>query len=282
MVVGFGRALSSGRERVEGGTMTKVWGGWNGVTSVMGRTDGDVVSMVGRMTLAKLGFEGVLGVGVYATLANVGFEGFARVTSQIFTLAKSLFFDSSWSYLFSITAPPAPFPTALHLNRAANTVLSGAPLQPRRQHHSQRRSASTAPPTPFLAALHFQTAPPTPFLAALHFQTAPPTPFSAALHFQTAPPSPFPAALRLNRAANTVSQRRSASTAPPSPFPAALHLNLVAHRVSSITLRSLQEYSGCQDDATKCYRINVPSTSPSEMSLSNETAWNTGGTKHVQ
>lgn len=39
-----------------------------------------------------------------------------------------------------ILAPPSVFPTALHLNCAANTILSGAPSQLLRQLHSQRCS----------------------------------------------------------------------------------------------------------------------------------------------
>ena len=77
-------------------------------------------------------------------------------------------------YLFSITAPSAPFPAALSLNRAAIFTPNGAPLQSRRHLHSQRSSASSSP-------------------------------------------------------------------------------HLAEHRVGSVTLRRLQEYSGCQDDATEYY-----------------------------
>ena len=114
-------------------------------------------------------------------------------------------------------------------NRAASTVPSGAPLQPRRQHHSQRRSASTAPPTPFPAALHFQTAPPAPLPAALRLnRTANTIPSGAPLSNRAASTIPSGAPLQPRRQHR--SQRRSASTAPPSPFSAALRFNPAALR----------------------------------------------------
>lgn len=134
------------------------------------------------------------------TLANCVFWSLPGVIRASAILAKTLFYRLPGSlhkfhlgkvaflrqfmviYLFSITAPPSPFPAALRLNCAANTVPSGAPPQPRRHPHSQRRSAST-------------------------------------------------------------------------------ELRFAAHRVGSVTLRSLQEYSGCQDGATEYYRIKLPKRS---------------------
>lgn len=44
------------------------------------------------MTLANIGFEEVVGGGVYATLANVDFEGFARGGTSVRDPGKSGFY----------------------------------------------------------------------------------------------------------------------------------------------------------------------------------------------
>lgn len=82
------------------------------------------------------------------TLANCVFWSLPGVIRASAILAKTLFYRLPGSlhkfhlgkvaflrqfmviYLFSITAPPSPFPAALRLNCAANTVPSGAPPQP--------------------------------------------------------------------------------------------------------------------------------------------------------
>ncbi len=73
------------------------------------------------------------------------FLPFTRVAAQI----------SPWQSRFSSTVHGHIL--VLH-NRAAIAIPSGAPPQPRRHRHSQRRSASTAPPSPFPAALRLNRA----------------------------------------------------------------------------------------------------------------------------